>query len=367
MKQHARSLDKTVDGLTEESMNRLEMYSWPGNIRELESVIERAVMGADGRLLEIDESFLEGEIALDRYRLVKKLGMGGMGEVWLAHHQLLARPAAIKVIRTEALGNTDQRESVVKRFQREAQTTANLRSPHTVELYDFGVTENSSFYYVMELLTGMDLDLMVEKFGPLPPERTVMFLRQACRSLSEAHEAGLVHRDIKPANLYACKLGLDYDFLKVLDFGMVKATFGKDATRLTAQGFTTGTPAFIAPELALEDLEVDGRADIYSLGCVAYWLLTGKLVFEAESPAQMVMHHVQTEPKLPSMVSEIDIPKDLERVIMACLEKAPKNRPRSASQLWSMLGEMKLDRLWDEIHALRWWKLHRPDVVGKST
>jgi len=364
VKQHARSLGKTVDGLTEESMKRLKMYSWPGNIRELESVIERAVMGAEGRLLEIDESFLEGGITLDRYRLVKKLGVGGMGEVWLANHQLLARPAAVKVIRAEALGNTDQRESVVKRFQREAQTTANLRSPHTVELYDFGVTENGSFYYVMELLTGMDLEIMVAKFGPLPPERTAMFLRQACRSLSEAHEAGLVHRDIKPANLYACKLGLDYDFLKVLDFGIVKAPIGQDATRLTAQGFTTGTPAFIAPELALEDLEVDGRADIYSLGCVAYWLLTGKLVFEAESLTQMVIHHVQTDPKPPSVVSEIDIPRDLEGVIMACLEKAPNERPSNASELWSMLGEIKFDQPWDQIHAQRWWKLHRPDLVG---
>jgi len=152
--------------------------------------------------------------------------------------------------------------------------------------------------------------------------------------------------------------------LKVLDFGMVKAPIEEDATQLTAQGFTTGTPAFIAPELALGDMEVDGRADIYSVGCVAYWLLTGTLLFEAKSPARMVMHHIQTRPKPPSEVSEVDIPKDLERVIMACLEKAPKERPSSASELWSMLGEIKFDQPWDQIHAQRWWKLHRPDLVG---
>ena len=254
----------------------------------------------------------------------------------------------------------------MKRFQQEAQVTANLRSPHTVQLYDFGVTESGSFYYVMELLTGMDLDRMVKTFGPLPPERTVMLLRQACRSLSEAHEAGLVHRDIKPANLYVCKLEPDYDFLKVLDFGIVKMPIEEDTTALTKLGSVAGTPAFMAPELALSDVEVDGRADVYALGCVAYWLLTGMLVFQAKSPTRMLMHHIQTRPKPPSEVSGSDIPRDLERVVMACLEKSPQDRPSTVTELWSMLDGVKVDHPWDQTLAQRWWKLHRPDVVPKQ-
>ena len=192
--------------LSETAVKRLRSYSWPGNIRELSNVIERIVVRTRGSVLEIDEGILGEGVPLGSYRLVERLGSGGMGEVWLARHKLLARPAAVKLIRPEALGQATNAQ-VVERFEREAQVTATLQSPHTVHLHDFGISETGSYYYVMELLTGMDLDSMVTKFGPLSPERTVMFLRQACRSLSEAHEAGLVHRDIKPANLYACKLG----------------------------------------------------------------------------------------------------------------------------------------------------------------
>ncbi len=352
--------------LSETAKTRLLSYSWPGNIRELSNVIERIVVSTRGSVLEIDEGILGEGVPLGSYRLVEQLGSGGMGEVWLARHKLLARPAAVKLIRPEALGQAANAH-VIERFEREAQVTATLKSPHTVQLYDFGISETGAYYYVMELLTGMDLHTMVQQFGPVSTERTVMLLRQACRSLSEAHEADLVHRDIKPANLYVCKLGPDYDFLKVLDFGMVKAPVEKDAIPLTAIGSSTGTPAFIAPELALGDVEVDGRADIYALGCVAYWLLTGMLVFESDSPIRMMMDHLNKKPEPPSGATEASIPKSLDELVLACLEKAPKDRPSSASELWSMLGEMKLDRPWDEIHALRWWKLHRPDVVGKST
>ena len=269
LQQHARRLGKTVDSLTDESMQRLEAHRWPGNIKELENVIERAIAGAEGPLLEIDESFLEGGMILDRYRLVEKLGSGGMGDVWLAKHQLLARPAAVKVIRPEALGNVERRESMIQRFQREAQTTATLSSPNTVRLYDFGVSETGSFYFVMELLNGIDLESMLERFGPLPPERVVMLLRQSCRSLSEAHAAGLVHRDIKPANLFVCRMGREFDFLKVLDFGVVKRATSDQDVLLTGKGGITGTPAYMAPEFILGGDEVDGRADLYALGCVA--------------------------------------------------------------------------------------------------
>ena len=307
LRQHARRLGKTVEGLTDESMQRLESYRWPGNIRELENVIERAIVGAEAPMLEIDESFLEGGMILDRYRLVEKLGSGGMGEVWLAKHQLLARPAAVKVIRPEALENVEKRESIIQRFQREAQTTATLSSPNTVRLYDFGVSETGSFYFVMELLTGINLESMVERFGPLPPERVVMLLRQSCRSLGEAHAAGLVHRDIKPANLFVCQMGREYDFLKVLDFGVVKRIVGDEDTVLTGKGGISGTPAYLAPETILGGQEVDGRTDLYALGCVAYWMLTGMLVFESDNPVRMMMDHANKKPEPPSRVAEVSI------------------------------------------------------------
>jgi hypothetical protein len=367
LEQHARRLGKTVEGLTDESMKRLEAYRWPGNIRELENVIERAIVGAEAPLLEIDESFLEGGMILDRYRLVEKLGAGGMGEVWLAKHQLLARPAAVKVIRPEALGNVEQRASIIKRFQREAQTTATLSSPNTVRLYDFGVSETGSFYFVMELLNGINLELMVERFGPLPPQRVVMLLRQSCRSLSEAHAAGLVHRDIKPANLFVCQMGREYDFLKVLDFGVVKRTVSDEDTVLTGKGGISGTPAYMAPETILGVQEVDGRADLYTLGCVAYWMLTGMLVFESDNAIQMMMDHTNKQPELPSRVAEVTIPKGLDEIVLACLEKSPDNRPASADEVWKILGQVELGEPWTQEHAEAWWQLHMPELASSRT
>ena len=198
------------------------------------------------------------------YRLVERLGKGGMGEVWRAQHRLLARPAAIKLIRPEVLGARDPatRELLLRRFEREAQATALMRSPHTMELYDFGVADDGTFYYVMELLDGFDLDDLVERFGPVPPERAVHLLRQVCASLGEAHEAGLIHRDVKPANLYACRYGREVDFIKVLDFGLVKHGAQAPGTARTtsppAHMSPGGTPAYMSPEQALGEGQVDG-------------------------------------------------------------------------------------------------------------
>jgi DNA-binding NtrC family response regulator len=191
--QHARVVGKPIDGISEASIERLQAYRWPGNIKELRSVLERAVVMCESPMLEVDESLLEEGVSIGSYRLVEKLGAGGMGEVWLAKHQMLARPAAVKLIRQEA-SNQVRDDTLLQRFRREAQATARLRSPHTVELYDFGVSETGSFYYVMECLDGIDLDGMVHRFGTLPPERVVYLLQHACRSLAEAHEAGLVPR-----------------------------------------------------------------------------------------------------------------------------------------------------------------------------
>lgn len=359
--QHARRLGKTIEGVSPESMERLQSYRWQGNIRELSNLLERVIVGASGPQLEIEESLLEEGITLDRYRLVEKLGEGGMGEVWRAKHQLLARPAAVKLIRSEALVDVQQRESVLKRFQREAQVTANLQSPNTVKLYDFGVSETGSFYFVMELLSGIDLESMVKRFGSLKAERVVMLLRQACRSLSEAHGAGLVHRDIKPANIFVCKLGRECDFIKVLDFGIVKPTVQTGETVITAAGTVTGTPDYMAPELFLDKGEVDGRADIYALGCVAFRMLTGRLVFESANPLGVMLQHAKTLPEPPSRFAELSIPKSLDQLVLACLEKEPDDRPNSADELWRVLGQIEFDDPWTPERAEEWWLIHMPE------
>jgi len=246
---------------------------------------------------------------------------------------MLARPAAIKLIRPEVLaaGDAALAQTAVARFRREAEAAAKLRSPHTVELYDFGVTQEGTFYLVMELLEGQNLERIVREQGPLPPARVIHILRQVCESLEEAHSYGLVHRDIKPANIHLGRLGLEEDFVKVLDFGLVRRVDGPSEDSLTgAAGMTPGTPAYMAPEMA-NDRTVDGRADLYSLGCVAYYLLTGRLVFAGDTPLQTILKHLQQEPEPPSRVTDRPIPPALDELVLACLAKRPEDRPPSAA------------------------------------
>ncbi len=301
------------------------------------------------------------------YQLVERLGEGGMGEVWVAKHRMLARPAAVKLIRPEMLGSDERsRRTAIRRFEREAQATAALKSYHTIDLYDFGVTDDGAFYYVMELLHGLSVDSLVKRFGPVPAGRAVYLLRQVCHSLAEAHTSGMIHRDIKPANIHVGRIGPDFrhDFVKVLDFGLVKSRDGRQqgATELTADGLATGTPAFMAPESALAKTEVDGRADIYCLGCVAYWLVTGQRVFDADSPLATALAHVQEKPIPPSQRTELEIPDSLEQIIMACLEKKPADRPQSAGELDSLLSESEAGMGWNSELAREWWDLHMPEV-----
>jgi serine/threonine-protein kinase len=298
---------------------------------------------------------------LGSYQLGELLGRGGMGEVFRATHRMLARPAAIKLIRPETLGGRDGEAAhvIVKRFHREAAVAAHLRSPHTVELYDFGVTDDQTLYYVMELLDGMDLESLVREHGPLPPGRAIYLLRQVCESLEEAHAHGLVHRDIKPANIHVGRLGLQHDFVKVLDFGLVKSAAGAggEHSLATVAGLVVGTPAYMAPEVALGD-PVDGRADLYALGCVAYYLLTGLLVFEAASAVQLIAKHLQATPVPPSERAGRDLPPALERLVLACLAKRPDDRPRSAAELARSLAAVEAAP-WGEAEAAEWWRLHR--------
>lgn len=302
---------------------------------------------------------------LGSYELVERLGRGGMGEVWRADHALLAREAAIKLVRPESLQarNTPaERKETLERFEREAQATAALTSPHTVTLYDYGVTEDGTLYYAMELLDGIDLETLVERFGPVSPARAVHFLRQACESLAEAHAAGLIHRDVKPANLMACRVGGRHDFVKVLDFGLVKRSHGAErgGALETDHDYLVGTPAFLAPELATAREEADGRADLYALGCVAYWLLTGRLVFEQDSAVGIVADHVHLPPPPPSLKSEQHIPPALEEVVLQCLAKDPSRRPGSADELARRLAAVPLTRAWGEEQAKAWWTARLP-------
>ena len=299
---------------------------------------------------------------LGSYRLEEKLGQGGMGEVWRAQHRMLARPAAIKLIRPSADGNQGGgvTEEAFRRFEREAQVTARLRSPHTVDLFDFGIAADGAFYYVMELLDGLDAHALLRRFGPVPPERAIYLLRQVCHSLSEAHSLGLVHRDIKPANIYLCRYGEEYDFVKVLDFGIVRAVGDRvDTSQLATRDTAVhGTPAFIAPEQAL-GAELDGRADIYATGCLAYWLLTGHFVFTAETPMGLVMQHIQATPTPPSSRTDQPIPPALDAIVLSCLAKDPANRPQSAGALSDLLATVEAKN-WTQTRAREWWMTHYP-------
>lgn len=313
-------------------------------------VIARVVTGLGQHISKARE--------MGSYHIGELLGRGGMGEVYRATHRMLARPAAIKLIRPDSLGGADSEgaEVAVRRFRREAETAASLRSPHTVELYDFGVTEDQTMYFVMELLEGTDLETLVREHGPVPARRVIHILCQVCESLEEAHVAGMVHRDIKPANIHIGRLGLQYDFVKVLDFGLAKPVAGKvdEHSLATAAGLTPGTPAYMAPEMALGEA-VDGRTDLYALGCVAYYLLTGQVVFEGDTNLQVIVKHLRNDPVPPSQRASVEIPPGLEQLVLACLAKNPKDRPPSAAQLSRALSSVGVEP-WTQDDARRWWE-----------
>jgi len=337
-------------------------YFLPNYIAVALAVIPSAVIAGLGRQVNQARE-------LGSYQLGELLGRGGMGEVYHAHHRMLARPAAIKLIRPEMLGagTSEASDLVVRRFRREAQAAAVLRSPHTISLYDFGVTDDGVFYYVMELLEGLDFESLVQRFGPVPAGRAGFLLTHACYSLSEAHARGLIHRDIKPSNIFTCRLGLAVDFVKVLDFGLVKhntdLAADSQTVLLTQPNVATGTPAFMAPEMALGERTIDQRVDIYALGCVGYWLLTGRLVFEADTPIKMMLQHIQTQPSPPSRFAEVSVPPELDRLILQCLAKNPEDRPQDAGHLASMLRESCLGDPWTKEKAAQWWDIHLPSAA----
>jgi serine/threonine-protein kinase len=299
------------------------------------------------------------------YRLETLIGKGGMGEVYRASHRLLARPAAVKVISADD-GDVDgeARARGLERFRREAAVAAALTSPHTINLFDFGITDSGTYYYVMELLHGMDLQVMVDRYGPLPPARAIHFLGQTAISLAEAHQFGIVHRDMKPSNVYAARLGLEVDFVKVLDFGVVKVETAKgseESLKLSRENVPIGTPAYMAPEGIDGGGALTPQSDVYSLGCVAFFLLTGEMVFHASSVVQMAMKHMEAEPRRPSEVQPNNgIPPELDALVLKCLSKRPEDRPADGLAFFTALAPLAKALPWSPDLAREWWNANVP-------
>jgi hypothetical protein len=317
---------------------------------------------------------------LGSYRLVAKLGTGGMGEVWRAEHRLLARQAAIKLIRPEVMEHPEAVGEVRERFRREAQVLASMKSRHTIEIYDYGVTEAGVFYYVMELLDGLDLESLVVRYGAQPAARVIHLLTQACASLAEAHEASLLHRDIKPPNLFACRAADEVDICKLLDFGIVQAFEDQapvppvrpskpiiETPKLTQLGALLGTPGFMSPEQIL-GMQLDGRADLYALGCVAWWLLTGHEVFPREAEAKLLHKHIYDP--VPSLASQMTTwcPPELEALIASCLAKDVNERPVNARKLGTALGAIQIpaEHAWTPARAFAWWREYHAPVPAPN-
>jgi hypothetical protein len=290
---------------------------------------------------------------LGQYTLEKKIGEGGMGAVYRARHALLRRPTAVKLLPEEASS-----EEAVTRFEREVQMTSELTHPNTIEIYDYGRTPEGIFYYAMEYLPGYSLNQLVELYGPLPEGRVIHILDQACSSLAEAHGAGIIHRDVKPSNIMVCERGGIHDVVKVLDFGLVKEVDQASDLSITAVGSVTGTPLYVSPEGIKSPDDADGRSDLYCLAAVGYYLLTGGHVFQGESPLEVFSHHLTSTPEPPSTRVEHEIAKDLEELMLRCLEKDRDQRPNDAHVLRDELAKCEDAGSWGEKEAIRWWEEH---------
>jgi hypothetical protein len=286
-----------------------------------------------------------------QYKLKKLIGSGGMGDVYLAEHLLLKRPCAIKVIHPEKAGDPQ----VLARFEREVQATAKLSHWNSVDIYDYGRTDDGTFYYVMEFLPGMNLSQLVRDHGRISAARAIHLIRQVCNALSEAHEQNFVHRDIKPANIFAAVRGGRHDVAKLLDFGLAKPLLDMGSVRLTQKGAITGSPLYMSPEQARGQSDPDARSDIYALGGVLYFLLTGRPPFDDEQPMKVIIAHAH-DPIIPPSQFNIDVPDDLELVIMRCLEKQPDGRYQSAADLAAALEDCSDYGRWTRDDARRWWR-----------
>ncbi len=300
---------------------------------------------------------------LGNYLIERELGRGGMGQVFVARHALICRPTAVKVLEAP----DGDRQLGLARFEREVQLSASLTHPNTITIFDFGRTADDTFYYAMEYLEGLDLQNMVERFGPLPAERVVFLLTQTLGSLGEAHRRGIVHRDVKPSNIFVTQRGGLLDFVKVLDFGLARRIEQADESGLTKTGMVFGTPRYIAPESVYGQQRTDARSDLYNVGGVAYWLLTGRPLFEASSSLDLIIDHVKTTPSPPSVVTELPVPADLDAIVMKCLEKDPPDRFQTAEELLAALHGVPFSEPWTQERARDWWDLHAPELAVVAT
>jgi hypothetical protein len=287
---------------------------------------------------------------LGQYTLEEKLGAGGMGTVYKARHAMLRRPTAVKLLDVDKMS-----EMAIARFEREVQLTSGLTHPNTVAIFDYGRTPEGIFYYAMEYLDGMNLEDLVQRNGPLPEARAVYILRQICGALSEAHARELVHRDIKPANIFLTSRGGLHDFVKVLDFGLVKTLDGQDNAGLTNAQGVTGTPLYLSPEAVYHPDQVDVRTDVYAVGAVGYYLLTGTPVFTGESVVEICMKHVKSTPESPSARLGGPVSRELEELVLRCLAKSPDERPANAGELLRVLETCAVEGSWTADDAGKWW------------
>jgi len=299
---------------------------------------------------------------LGQYTLEEKLGEGAMGVVYRARHAMLARPTAVKLLMPEKFG-----EANLARFEREVQLTAQLTHPHTVTIFDYGRTPDGVFYYAMELLEGAALDRIIEVGGPQEPARVAYIMDQVAAALSEAHSKGLIHRDIKPANIILTQQGGEPDVARVVDFGLVKSIRDGDDPNLSTTGAIAGTPYYMAPESILAYQEIDARTDLYALGAVCYFMLTGEPVFKGKDAGEICTHHVHTEPIPPSKRRERPVPADLESLVLACLRKDPDQRPASAGHLRARLWAGTTLGKWNTDRARRWWREYGDEIKLRTT
>ena len=310
------------------------------------AVIGRVIYGLQAEVRERQQ--------LGQYTLDERLGEGGMGVVYRARHAMLRRPTAVKLLPPDKLG-----EQSVRRFEREVQQTALLEHPNTITIFDYGRTPDGIFYYAMEYLEGIDLERLVARWGAQPAERVVPILRQVASALAEAHDAGLIHRDVKPANIYLCRYGGMHDVAKVLDFGLVKERAPEEDLALSRADTVTGTPLYMAPEAISAPESLDGRADLYALAAVGYFLVSGRHVFEGKNLVEVLGHHLHTTPVPPSerLGPEGSIPLGLEEFLLRALAKSPDDRPGDARAFVAELDALGL-RTWDEAAAAEWWETH---------
>jgi serine/threonine-protein kinase len=322
--------------------------TWAGVALVTSTMISRAIYGLSRQVAEARQ--------VGQYTLEECIGKGGMGEVYRARHALLRRPTAVKLLRADVKGGPN-----VERFEREVQLTSQLRHPNTVAIYDYGHTLGGVFYYAMEFLDGIDLDDLVEVGGPQSPARVARILKQTCGALEEAHAAGLIHRDVKPANIFLCERHGDYDVAKVVDFGLVKEVEANSSPAITRAAALVGTPLFMAPEAIVAPEEASPKSDLYALGGVAYFLLTGSHVFRGDSTLAICTQHLHTAPEAPSVRIGKPLPPALEAVVLACLAKDPSARPASAASLADVLDALDV-KAWNAADSEVWWREHRQGI-----